>query len=289
MTKTVELRRIATEYLIPRPIPNFLDIGLSKPLGELAFGPNLILKGPKGAGKNCNIEQFAANMGVPLLTQPCCEDTSVRDLIGAFGVEGDDVYFQLGALPAAVDVANTEGGCILLLDEINTLPPTAQKILNAMCDYRQEVSIPKIGKSFRVDPGKRIWVVGTMNPNYGGTYNLNEDFRSRFEFIEVPYMPKDKEKELLHRQFPGGAPSASEKRTVDLLINLAGESRGGAMEYALSTRDLVNFVLNMLKLGDLGRALKLLEGKFEGDNISNFRARVASTFVGINLNDQRLY
>lgn len=288
MSQTVELRRIATEFLIPRQIPGFLDIGIQKVLGDLAFGPNLILKGPKGAGKNANIEQFAAGLGVPLLTQPCCEDTSVRDLIGAFGVEGSDVYFQLGALPAAVDVANEEGGCILLLDEINTLPPTAQKILNAMCDYRQEVSIPKIGRSFRVAPDKRIWIVGTMNPNYGGTYNLNEDFRSRFEFIEVNYMPKDKERELLHRQFPGGSPSAAERRNVELLHNLAGETRGGAMEYALSTRDLVQFVQNLMRLGDLGRALKLLEGKFEGENIQNFRARVGSTFQ-INLNDQKLY
>jgi len=284
----IELRRIATEFLIPRQIPGFIDIGIQKILTDLSFGPNLILKGPKGAGKNINIEFLAATAGVPLLTQPCCEDTSVRDLIGAFGVEGDQVYFQLGALPAAVDVANEEGGCILLLDEINTLPPTAQKILNAMCDYRQEVSIPKIGKSFRVNPGCRIWVVGTMNPNYGGTYNLNEDFRSRFEFIEVNYMPKEKEKELLYSQFPQGQPSASERRTVELLHTLAGETRSGQMEYSLSTRDLVQFVDNFLRLGDLAKSLKLLEGKFEGEHVQAYRTRIGTLFT-INLNDQKLY
>ena len=59
------------------------------------------------------------------------------------------------------------------------------------------------------------------------------------------------------------------------------------MGYALSTRDLVQFVLNMLTL-DRDRALKLLEGKYEGEHINSFRARIQSGF-GVNLNTVKLY
>jgi len=282
----IEYRRVPTSELTPRPSPHYTDVGLLKTLKDLMFGPNLILKGPKGAGKTLGFEQLAALDGIPLLRQECCEETSVRDLIGTFGAEGGNVFFQLGSITAAIDVANEVGACILVLEEINTLPPMVQKILNPMCDYRKSVSLPKIGRVFRVEEGKALWVVGTMNPGYAGTYQLNEDFRSRFEFIEVNYMPIDQERELLLKQFPT-PPSAKERLVIDAILNLAKETRSERMDYALSTRDLVQFVQNMLLL-DRDRALKLLEGKYDGEHVKNFQARVKSAF-NVNLTDVKLY
>jgi len=131
-----------------------------------------------------------------------------------------------------------------------------------------------------------LWVVGTMNPNYAGTYSLNEDLRSRFEFIEVNYMSADAERSLLLSQFPS-APSAQEKRDIDNILNIAKETRSERMGYALSTRDLVQFTRSMLRL-DKSKALKLLEGKYEGEHVDSFRARIQSTF-GVNLNTVKLY
>lgn len=283
MSEEIAIRKISAKYLVPERTSDYEDVGLVDTLRKLAFGPNLILKGPKGAGKTLGIEQFAADAGVPLLRQDCTDETGTRELIGSFVDVG---VYTLGVLPAAVETANEEGGCIVVLEEINTLPPSAQKILNPVADYRQAISIPKIGKVFRVKKGCRIWLLGTMNPNYGGTYNLNEDFRSRFEFLSVGYMPTNKERELLQKQFPT-QPSAREKQMVDKILNLAKESRSGSMEYALSTRDLVQFVRNVALLGDWEKALKLLEGKFEGEHVANFQARVMSTF-NINLSAIKL-
>ena len=282
----VEFRRIPTADLTLQSQKDFVDTGILKTLHDLMFGPNLILKGPKGAGKTISFEQLAAQNAIPLLRQECCEETSVRDLLGTYSAQGGDVFFQMGSVTAAIDVANEVGCCILVLEEINTLPPMTQKILNPLCDYRKAVSLPKAGKVFRVEEGKLLWVVGTMNPNYAGTYSLNEDFRSRFEFIEVNYMDMDKERALLLSQFPT-PPSAKEKQDVDKLMNIAKETRSERMGYALSTRDLVQFIRNMLSL-DRDRALKLLEGKYEGEHISSFRARIQSGF-GVNLNTVKLY
>jgi MoxR-like ATPase len=274
----VETRRIDAKYLVPRKDENYQDVGLVALLESLSFGPNLILKGQKGVGKTLAVEQWASQHEIPLLRQDCTEETSVRDLVGTFSLQGKQVFYMLGALTAAIDIANEQGGCVLVLEEINTLPPQAQKILNPIADYRQEISIPKIGRVFRVNGGARIWIVGTMNPNYGGTYNLNEDFRSRFEFVEVNYMSTALERELLLKQFPT-TPNARERQLVDRILNLSKETRSGEMEYALSTRDLVQFVKNFIRLNGLERALKLLEGKFEGgDHVKNFRARVQSSF-----------
>jgi MoxR-like ATPase len=283
----IETRRIDSQYLVPREIEGYKDVGLIGLFDQLNFGPPLILKGPKGSGKTLAIEQWAARKGVPLLRQDCTEETSVRDLVGTFSVQGSEVFYMLGTLTSAIDIANEEGGCVVVLEEINTLPPQAQKILNPIADWRQEINIPKIGKVFRVNPKARIWLLGTMNPNYGGTYNLNEDFRSRFEFVDVGYMPLPMERELLQDQFPT-PPSADERRKVQAILDLAKETRGGAMEYALSTRDLVQFILDFGLLGSWERALKMLEGKFEAEHVKTFRARVMSTFK-INLDTVKLY
>lgn len=287
MNHNVELRRISTEECVPKKSQDYVDVGLGSLLDQLKFGPNLIFKGPKGAGKTIAVEQWAAEHGMPLVRQECCEETSARDLVGTFSAQGGDVFYQMGSLTAAIDIANEEGACVLVLEEINTLPPTVQKVINPLTDYRKAISVPKIGRVFRLEPKKKLWVLGTMNPNYAGTYGLNEDFRSRFEFVEVGYMPIDKERALLEAQFDT-PPGALERSKVGFLLNLAKETRGERMGYGLSTRDLVEFIRNWNRMNSLDKALKMLEGKFEGENVDNFRTRCMDAFK-VKLGDVALY
>lgn len=121
----------------------------------------------------------------------------------------------------------------------------------------------------------QLWVVGTMNPGYGGTYDLNEDFRSRFKFIEVDFMDDATELEILLAKFPTKA-TADEELFVKDLRALAKESRGGKYGYALSTRDLEQCIEDLLAFRDRSLALKMLEGKFDAQHVSDFRARVKS-------------
>lgn len=285
----VEYRRIDTKYLVPETPADFLDTGIVALLDSLSFGPNLILKGAKGAGKTLGIEAWAAKLGVPLLRFSCTEETGMRDLLGTFVPEGGaKVFFQLGVLSAAIDIANDEGACVVVLEEINTLPPQVQKALNSMTDYRQAIELPKIGVVFKALPGRKVWLLGTMNPNYAGTYSLNEDLRSRFQFIDITYMSPEQEKELLEKQFPS-VMSVSERDVVRRIVTFGGESRGGQFGYALSTRDLVDFIRLYIRLGyKLPKALKLLEGKFEKEHLANVQARFASIF-SVDTSKESLY
>lgn len=272
--------------LVPSYHDKYIDTGIIALLNKLAWRRPIILKGPKGSGKTLALEQWAAMQGIPMVRQDCSEDIGNSDLIGSFGVEGDEVYYGLGAVTTAIETANKEGGCVLVLEEVNALPPKAQKMLNAVCDYRQALSVAKIGKVFKVKPGHQIWVVGTMNPNYSGTYALNEDFRSRWGFVEVDYMHEDKEKQLLHGEFSSPA-SATERKLVDSLYSLAMLTRTKQLgDYALSTRDLVHFIHDYESLGT-AKALKVLEGKYEADAIKDFRTQCMSLFK-VNLDGVQL-
>jgi len=283
---STNIRITPPELLVPSHHDNYVDTGILSLLDKLAWRRPLILKGPKGSGKTLALEQWAALQGIPMVRQDCSEDIGNSDLIGSFGIEGDEVYYGLGSVTTAIETANSEGGCLLVLEEVNSLEPKAQKMLNALCDYRQMLSVAKIGKVFKVKPGHRIWVVGTMNPNYSGTYALNEDFRSRWGFVEVGYMREDKEKQLLMNEFSSPATS-TERILIDSLYSLAMLTRTGQIgDYALSTRDLVHFVQDYEALG-AAKALRVLEGKYEQESVKDFRTQCMTLFK-VNLDQVEL-
>jgi len=340
MYENTDIRRISTDQLTARHFPGFQKTKILSVLDKLAFKSPLILKGPKGAGKTLNIEQWAAVNKVPFLRKSCTADTSDRQLLGAHTLKSfDESYFTLGVLPTAIDVANQTGSCILVLEEINALNEEAQKVVNSIADYRREVDLPHVGAVYRLAeeikaPGDgkviemleldeyqttlvvaygqgeacdwkvakslarvkegdavkagqvlvgrpKLWVVGTMNPGYGGTYDLNEDFRSRFKFIEVLFMEDKTEQAILFSKFPSQA-TAAEVKFVESLQSLAKETRGGKFGYGLSTRDLEQVVEDYLSFTSIPLALKMLEGKFDAQYSNDFRGRVKSVF-GVDL------
>jgi MoxR-like ATPase len=260
---SVSTRRASTEQLIPDYPDGYLDYGVLDYLRKKVSGGPLILRGPKGVGKTIAIEAFAAEDSVPMVRHPCTEDDGMRDLYGSFGTSGE---FGLGALTTAIEVANETGLCVLVLEEINALSPRAQKMLNPLTDFRQEIVVAKAGLVFRVRKGAHLWVVGTMNPrHYGGTYDMNEDLVSRFTIADVPYMPDNMEKDLLQMEFEtavGRISTPQEHLLLRGLHNLAKDTRGAANLYSLSTRDLVACVRSWAAFGGLDKALKEVEGKY---------------------------
>jgi MoxR-like ATPase len=335
MYENTDIRRISTDQLVARSFPGFQKTGILNTLDKLAWKAPLILKGPKGAGKTLNIEQWAFERKVPFLRKSCTADTGDRHLLGAFTLKSfDESYFTLGVLATAIDVANQTGRCVLVLEEINALNEEAQKAVNSIADYRREVDLPHVGAVYRlaeavVAPGDgkvievleidehqttlvvdalgeahdwkvakslvqvkegdevkagqvlvarpTLWIVGTMNPGYGGTYDLNEDFRSRFKFIEVMFMDDKTEQAILCSKFPS-KPSAEEMKFIASLQSLAKETRGGKYGYGLSTRDLEQVVEDYLSFASVPLSLKMLEGKFDAQYTADLRGRVKSVF-----------
>jgi MoxR-like ATPase len=282
----MKIVKMPASQLVPVSDTNYVDTGLLGLVEELAWGEALILKGPKGSGKTLAIEQWCAAAEIAMVRENCNSGTDETQLIGSFGMEGNDVHFTLGALPLAIETANTEGGCVLVLEEINTLRPQVQSMVFSVADYRKSVECPHLGHKFTLKKDAQMWVLGTMNPGYAGTYQLNEALRSRFDFIEVGYMPQAKEKELLETSFSSPA-DVEQRRIAARLLTFAEESRAYQWDYALSTRDLVHTIRKIEKIG-LSRGLKLLVNKFDPEHKQAIEARVQSMF-NINLQEVSLY
>lgn len=269
--------RLSAEDLVPEHDDAFVDVGIVPTLEKLAWGDPLILKGPKGSGKTLAIEEFCAMVGAPRVRQNCNAETNTRDLIGTYGMQGDSVFFTLGTLTTAIEVANEDGACVLILEEINTLRPELHSALFSVADFRRAVEVPSLGKIFKVNKGCQFWIIGTMNPGYGGTYHLNEALQSRFNFAEVNYMDEAQEAELLENTF-ARPPAVGERRLVRSLLTFAQESRSGEWDYALSTRDLVYLIRLHERIGK-ERMVRVLEAKFDPEHRSAIRGRIQSTFA----------
>jgi MoxR-like ATPase len=291
---SIEIVRSPTSDYLVTSSPPFVDVHELLPLFQkLAFRENLLIKGPKGDGKSLALVHFAAETQSPLITVPCSEEIKKKDLVGAFFMRGKDTPFLLGAMATAIDIANECGRCILAFEEVNALTPQTQKQLNEFLDFRKSVSVPQIGKTYRLREGCAVWIVGLMNPSlYGGTHELNEDFRSRWVEADLPYPEKDAERAIVNANLEPVVASLQFPREVfdDLVekcVQLAAETRNkkNSFSYSLSPRDVVSLVRTMMWLGP-NMALQLLSHKFEGKDHGLITSRIGSTFKNIRIADK---
>ena len=281
----ISIVRTPIEDFMYTSTPPYVDVFNLMPLyHKLMFNENLLVRGPKGDGKSLSLIALAASTGTPLVTVPCSEDIKKKDLIGSFFFKGNETPFMLGSMATAIDIANECGRAIIAFEEVNALTPQTQKQLNEFLDFRKSVSIPQAGKTYRLKETAQVWAVGLMNPSlYGGTYDLNEDFRSRWVEVEIGYPTQAQEKVILEANVP--IPIGMDVAIYDALIQgctmLASETREkrNSLSYALSTRDVVKLLKTILLLGTEA-ALQLLFHKFEGKDKETIAARLSSSFAG---------
>ncbi len=221
--------------------------------------PNLLLTGPKGNGKSLLFAYLAQKNDLPYLSLDCSEGTRDRHLKGGYIVNSSgSTPFVLGTISNAIQVANENKIAMLVLEELNALSPQLQKDVNALTDFRKKIEVPELSHRFALNPGCKLFVCATMNPAvYGGTYELNQDLKSRFIEIEVPYPSAAAERQLLRAM-------TNDQFSDDILgrlVDIAQQTRQDATGYALSPRDLLQ-ILNMIPRVGWDDALFLLAQKF---------------------------
>jgi len=240
----VPILPVHAEDYMPDSVPNYYNRDKILELldAHLENGIPILLTGPKGEGKTLSIAYFAAKKKIPIIQFDCSENTKRYDLIGRFVLKGNDVFYLLGVLPTAIEVANQYGAAILVLEEINSLTPQMQKVLNQILDWRKHVYVPEIGVTFKLRDGAKLLICATRNPStYGGVFELNEDLKSRFVEVLVDY-PNQLEQIKILETVTGFDDRDFLKKLSLLALETRTAVEDGTLTYALSTRDLVQFV-----------------------------------------------
>jgi len=288
--ESIRLLPVSYKDYLPRYVPNYIPQNKELAIldAHMDTGVPLLFVGPKGTGKTLSVAYYAYMNNIPIIQFDCSENTKRQDLIGRFLLIGDEVVYELGILPKAIEIANQYGKAILVLEEINALTPNMQKVLNQILDWRKHVYIPEIGRTFYCnnDGKSKLLIVGTMNPSYyGGVYELNEDLRSRFAEYHFRY-PDNKRESTILRDITDLPDSV-----IDMLMTLTTELRKGVergeLSYAPSTRDLVLFAdvytryLDVMKENEaLVMALKvIIYNRYDDEKEKDaVRSRIYSVF-----------
>lgn len=189
--------RSAWEQLIPPRkrydtyVPRMIDgdTDLAHLRIALEHHQNVLLYGPKGAGKNHLTEALGAIEGLPVIAVNFNLGTREEDIVGQMHLVNGSTSFEDGALSYLMRY-----GGIFVGDEINAIPREVAFALHQTTDDRRQLVLTVKGREIvRAHP--RFMFIGCMNPDYAGTRDLNEAFEDRFHLpIEIDYNTKVEEK-----------------------------------------------------------------------------------------------
>jgi nitric oxide reductase NorQ protein len=216
-----------------RPIPYYRAVGAEKDIFRRAHeaGLPLLLKGPTGSGKSRFVEHMAAELGRPLVTVACNEETSAHDLLGRWLVKGGDTLWQDGPVTRAV-----REGAVLYLDEIAEAREDVVVVLHPLADHRRELFVDRLDQTLSAPPG--FMLVVSYNPGYRrGFRELKPSTRQRFVALGFDYPAADVEAEIVAAESGVGRDVA--KRLVSFAAKVRKLGEIGLTE-TVSTRLLVS-------------------------------------------------
>ena len=204
---------------------------------SLAKFPYLI-ESEKGQGKTLLIHTICKENNIALIEEPVGSGTKKYDLIGSKEINRNNVVFNLGILPKAIEVANYFGHACLYCDEGNAQDHEIQKWWNSICDGRKAVVAN--GKKYKLNENCKLSIVWTINPaGYAGINTMTEDLRSRFIGSIWSYPTNSElDKVINWEQIPD---EQGRKPLLTFIQDIHALKMKGDVEYSLSIRDIAQF------------------------------------------------
>jgi MoxR-like ATPase len=198
---------------IPQPDPHYVDLGMvyrfaqveeARRSGSDGLIPlHVAVRGHMGTGKDHDIEQFAAAMGLPYFRIPLTGEVRDVTLIGSTRLHGDgkggtESRWEDGDITRAL-----RGTALLNLSELNAAGAETLFALHGLLDRYAALDLPT-GETVNLRHDVRVF--GTMNPtdlrDYAGTQTLNKAFADRWAIWEKTFPGEDQVKEMLTRRYP---------------------------------------------------------------------------------------
>ena len=204
------------------------------------------LKGHAGTGKDVRIKMFSSLTNRPYFGIDGTKWTTEFELSEDVMLESKDGASQTVKVPSAVLNGITTPGAIVYFNEFNAMPEQAQIFLHALMDEKRSLTLKtSSGKTIRALPN--VLLVGSMNPNYPGTFDPQFATRSRMVSLEIGYPPLTRKADAGDRN-PNAPYDASEAlriaRGVDSLADLTYEASLERNEYVKIWDKYINGIDN---------------------------------------------
>jgi MoxR-like ATPase len=148
----------------------------------------LLLKGHAGTGKDVLVKMFCEKTRRPYFSLDCSKWTTEFELSEDITLESVNGASQTVRVPSVVLNAITTPGAVLYFNEWNAMPEQAQLFLHSLLDEKRSLTLKtSSGKTIKVDPS--VLIVGSFNPNYPGTFDIQFATRSRTVSLDIGYPP----------------------------------------------------------------------------------------------------
>ncbi len=239
---------------VPVPDPHYVDLGMlyrfaqveqARRSGADGLVPlHLAVRGHMGTGKDHDIEQFAAAMGLPYFRVPLTGEVRDVTLIGSTRLHGDgkggtESRWEDGDITRAL-----RGPALLNLSELNAAGAETLFALHGLLDRYGAIDLPN-GETVRLRDDVRVF--GTMNPtdirDYAGTQTLNKAFADRWVIWEKMFPGEDQVKAMLSRRYPDLKDvyvEAIARLTVEINASFDTSDSGTRVETPLSLRSVLD-------------------------------------------------
>ena len=180
-----------TSY-VSRTVDGITDLAMM----DYAFAKkeNLLLGGPTETGKTALVEAWCAKNSMPLVTVSCHGGIDADSLFGLQKLTEDQ---RIAYLHSNVTKAMEHGG-VVYWDEVNFTPQKVLAVLHAAMDARRQVTIADLGYE-TIKMVDQCMFVGTCNPGYAGTNEMNEATKRRFTIQRSWGYDESVEKQLVRR------------------------------------------------------------------------------------------
>ncbi|MFP3913760.1 MAG: AAA family ATPase [Actinomycetota bacterium] len=239
---------------IPEPDPHYVDLGMLYRFAQVesvrrqdfeGLVPlHLAVRGHMGTGKDHDIEQFAALLGLPYFRIPLTGEVRDVTLIGSTQLQGDgkggtESVWQDGEITRAL-----RGPALLNLSELNAAGAETLFALHGLLDRYAALDLPT-GESVALRDDVRIF--GTMNPtdlrDYAGTQTLNKAFADRWVIWEKGFPTEDQIRAMLTVRYPtlhAEFVDAISRLAVEVNASFESSDAGTRVETPLSLRSILD-------------------------------------------------
>ena len=239
---------------IPEPDPNYIDLGVLYRFAQVeqvrrenpqGFVPlHVAVRGHMGTGKDHDIEQFAARLGLPYYRIPLTGEVRDVTLIGSTKLHGDgqggtESRWEDGDITRAL-----RGPSLVNLSELNAAGAETLFALHGLLDRYAALDLPN-GETVTLRDDVRMF--GTMNPtdlrDYAGTQTLNKAFADRWVIWEKSFPGLEQVEAMLRQRYPSMKdPFVEAIARLGVEVNASFESTdaGTRVETPLSLRSLLD-------------------------------------------------
>ena len=239
---------------IPQPDPHYVDLGMlyrfaqleqARRSGSEGLVPlHVAVRGHMGTGKDHDIEQFAAALGLPYFRIPLTGEVRDVTLIGSTRLHGDgkggtESRWEDGDITRAL-----RGPALINLSELNAAGAETLFALHGLLDRYAALDLPN-GETVSLRDDVRIF--GTMNPtdirDYAGTQTLNKAFADRWLIWEKSFPVEEQIKAMLERRYPSLKPDyidAIARLSVEINASFMATDSGVRVETPLSLRTILD-------------------------------------------------